>query len=923
MRIRRFLALFLLLLGMLPAVAQTPTTQGREFWLSFMRNGYRANNTTNHLYLIASAKRPCTVTVSSPHSTWSQTKTIDNGITTIVIPDAVGYNDQQSGIADKGLFVSATDTISLFIANETQNSYDAANVLPLQALGCRYMVQTNKSLHYQNSSHSEDNRASFLIVATEDNTQVQITPSCQTIDNQSDTYTVTLQRGQCYHVLNKNPGYANNADGDFSGTWIESLYDKPIAVFNGNSVTAVADAAVNEGYDHVFEQAMPADYWGKMFVVTRTRASQTLQADRVKVTALLDNTDVWQNGELVYQALSAGESRAFWLTENSCYLESSGPVAVYLYNHSHSSSNTYGDPSMVWISPVEQNLQDVIFSTFTSQTQLNHFVNVVCYTEDISGLLLNGSPIPQNEIETVPSAPQFSFARVTARSGMNRLQCPGGLVAHVYGMGDRQGYAYTVGSSAKQLTKQLYVNDILSSELPDGFTVCQEEELHFRVETNYEFDHVEWGFGDDGNAVGVEVSHAYSSAGNYDVQSVVFRLIDDLIQPFDTLSVTIHVNPFNQLEVHETTCAATYRFRGHDYPVPFDDYIILPGEEHCDTICHLQIEQGSQVTCTLPSETVCGQYVWYGDTIVNEGLNHLQHRVPNATPEGCDSLYVRDVVIGNPPVNAVTNYSSCDTWYWHGIACDATDVYRKEFTTPEGCVYDSILYFTLLEGGESFETAAACDSYSWQNQILSESGDYSDTIIGSNGCISILNLHLTISNSPPFSSIRGLSNVAVSTNFWPGEYVYFLDDTIGMDTSTITWTLSDNANGEWEFRPHGASCTIITYTMATKTLTATTGNGPCDKTVSKRINCSGFGVDETEQELLKVYPNPARDELIVEGEGLKSVAVINLLGQRLKEEQVDGENEARISVDDLPPALYLVQVTTRNGNKTQLVSVTR
>ena len=102
-------------------------------------------------------------------------------------------------------------------------------------------------------------------------------------------------------------------------------------MYSGNCVTAVTDVAVSEGLDHVFEQAMPVDNWGKQFVVTSTRASQTLQADRVKITALLDGTDVMRNGELVYRNLSAGESRAFWLSETSGYLESSKPVAVYLY----------------------------------------------------------------------------------------------------------------------------------------------------------------------------------------------------------------------------------------------------------------------------------------------------------------------------------------------------------------------------------------------------------------------------------------------------------------------------------------------------------------------------------------------------------------------------------------------------------------
>lgn len=936
MKIRLFLCLLLVTLGTSVLKAQTPTTQGKEFWVSYMRNGYRnlsqPDPSSEKLIMIASAKRACTVTVRNPNQDWEESFNVENnGVATFTVPDNRGYNDQY-GKSFKGLLVTSTDTISLYVANEAPNSYDAANVLPVNALGSEYMIQSNKSIGDQ-SGHPDENRASFLIVATEDDTEVQIIPSCETWDRHAAgiPYTVSLQAGECYHILNKNQGATNNTEGDFSGTTIESADGKPLAVFNGNCITSIP-GGTSTGFDHVFEQAMPVDHWGKRFVVTSTFAPSyfNLLNDQVKITALFDNTTIWRDGIELTQRLNAGESYTFEMnlnTEPCSYISSDNPISVYLYNHSHrqaSYGTTYGDPSMVWISPVEQNIREITFSTFQASNGLTHFVNVVCYTESVAQLTYDNNSIA-SQFSVVPSAPEFSYARLdNVEPGAHTIRCPSGFVAHVYGIGPNEGYAYTVGSSAKQLTKQLYVNDILSTELPNGYTICQEETVNFRVETNYDIDHVTWKFGDNGTATGAQVSHTYNSAGEFDVMSVVFREIEGAVQPFDTLGVTVHVNPFNQIEVHETTCSDTYHFRGHDYQVPCDEYVTLPGDQGCDTICHLQIERGNVVTYTFPPLSVCEEFIWYGDTIVSEGVNYLEHTVTNATPDGCDSLYLREVTIGYAPSNPITNYASCDIWYWHGITCDATDVYYKEFTTPEGCVYDSVLYFTLLQGGESFDTVAACDSYFWQNQTLTESNDYRDTITGSNGCISILNLNLTITDTPPFDKILGLSNVAVSTNFWPGEYLYYLDDSTGMDTGTVIWELSDNENGEWDFRPHGASCTIITYTMGTKTLHASSGlEGSCGKEVFKTINCSGYGVDDNILHQLKIYPNPASDEVLVEGEGVTSVSLVNILGQRLKEVPSNGEETVRVRVDDLPQGLYLIQVMTRHGNKTQLISVTR
>lgn len=935
MKIRHCLFVFLLSLATLPVMAQTPTTQGKEFWASFMRNGYNTSyGSYNNFTLIASAKHACTVTVTNPNTNWSDSFSVqENGVATYSVNRNQGYNDQMGGQANKGLYITSTDTISLYIANEAENSYDAANVLPASALGSQYLLQSYKAIGDQ-SSHYGDSRASFLVLATEDDTEVEITPSCMTYDGHAagTPYTITLNRGECYHVLNMNAGSTWNTDGDFSGTTVVSTGDKPIAVFNGNSITSVP-GGLSTGYDHVFEQAMPTDYWGKRFVVTSTRCPNymALQPDQIKVTALNENTTVTRNGTTLF-TLNAGESNYFEMdlvTDPCTYLESDNPIAVFLYQHSHGDVQpAYGDPSMVWISPVEQTVYEVTFSTFAVQEVEVHYVNVVCYTENVAQMTLDGQDI-SSYFNPVPGAPDFSYARLQVNHAAHTLRCPGGFIAHVYGIGQAEGYAYSVGSSAKQLTKQLYVNDILSSELPDDFAICQNDDLAFRVETNYDIHHVEWNFGDNATGTGEEITHAFTNAGHFEVRSVIFRNIDNNVQPFDTLSVVVPVNPNKEYDMEPiTTCATSVTIDGNSYDVPGVYDLLYETASGCDSIVHVTLLSGNQDVLYLPPVTVCEQYDWFGETIVSEGLNHLEHVVPNATPEGCDSLYIQDVTIGYPPENPEFTIRSCDSMFYWGYWLNATMDVSYSFTTSEGCDYDSILHFILLPSGNTFDTIVACDSYSWYNgtsvETLTQSNDYEAVFTGENGCESHFYLNLTIYETPSFNEIKGLGNVAVATNFWPGEYVYYLDDSTGMDTGKIIWELSDNENGEWEFWPRGASCTIVAYTMGNKVLSAKSGTeGECGKEVFKTIYCSGFGVDDTELDQLKVYPNPACDELFVECDGLRKVSVVSLMGQRLKEISVEGDHLVRIPLSDLPQALYLVQVMTRNGNKTELISVTR
>jgi hypothetical protein len=872
---RLVLSSVVLLFAASSLVAQTPTTQGKDFWVSYMKNGHRpsTNPLLDCLKLFVSSSSNCQVTLSNADGSWFDQFDVTAGVVySRTVPDDQGYNDQNEGIADRGIHVTSSDTISLYIGNEAYNSYDAANILPTSALGTAYMIQTCNSVASLNTNNAENIRASFLVVATEDNTAVQITPTASMANHQAGTtYTIELDRGQVYHVMTSNSSTSGNTNGDFSGTTIVS--DKPISVFNGNCLVSVP-GGLTYGYDHVFEQAMPIDYWGKKIVVTSSGfVNHGVGADLVKITALNDNTDVYRDGILL-RHLHAGESTTFDMELSSVpctYLESNNPVAVFLYNHSHGNNPNYGDPSMVWISPVEQTMEEVTFSTFKVQEVNTHYVNIVCYAQYVSEMTFDGNNIA-SEFSPVPGNPEFSYTRKNIVHGPHTLICPGGFVAYVYGIGEAEGYAYSVGSSAKILTNQLYVDDMLSSEFPDGYNTCQLDTLQFRVETNYEIDHVAWNFGDGNHEIGSIVPHVYEVSDSFNVESVVYRMIDDEVQPFDTLSMMVRVNPIKEFDDEpKMTCGDTYHYNEVDYSVPGNYDVSFETIMGCDSIVHLHLVKGEVTTYTCSPVIACESYKWF-DSVYRQTNHYLQHLVEEANPEGCDSLYVLDLTIGHIPPNTDAYYESCDTFVWHGIECTETNEYHARFTTPEGgCDYDSVLYFTRL-----FE--------------------------------------------PPFEEILGQSNVAVSTSYWPGKYVYSLDDSTGMNHDDIHWKLLGNPG--WGMEIKGFSCVIRTGVMGSATLHVwTTDNELCYKEAFKSINCSGFNVGENGITSIEIYPNPARDEVIIKGEDLESVVLYDVTGRRIRAVPAYHEEIVTVHVNDLSPGLYLAEIQSSKYNITRLVSV--
>ena len=99
----------------------------------------------------------------------------------------------------------------------------------------KYIIQT-----YNNKERSNLFFSDFVyVVATEDNTVVNITPSINTEKGNfaNVAFSVTLQKGETYCLL------ANKSEvgRSFSGTIVETADMKKIAVFNGNKLTEIPD----------------------------------------------------------------------------------------------------------------------------------------------------------------------------------------------------------------------------------------------------------------------------------------------------------------------------------------------------------------------------------------------------------------------------------------------------------------------------------------------------------------------------------------------------------------------------------------------------------------------------------------------------------------------------------------------------------
>ena len=572
---KRILLILLFLAMGLMTFAQN-STQGMEFWFSYMENGYKYNGGAwvDNTVMI-SAKRACSGTIAKPDGSLPAIpfSVEANGITNITIPEAYAYNENNSEVVGhKSLVLRATDTVSVFISNIATYSFDASFVLPVESLGSEYFVQCfDQEIDYSGILNESIFTSAFLIIAVEDSTVVDITPVVETEFNLFPglATTVVLNAGDTYFVKSNYLEYWR----DLSGSLIMAHDGKKVAVFNGNTTTCIP-TDVGNGRDHIFEQALPIDSWGQQFAVT---TSQGRVRDFVKVTSAGDNNTVRRNGQII-ATLSRGESFVFDLysSDGSCFIETTMPSVVYLYNTTgeepmEPNGSNSGDPSMAWIPPVEQRIDAITFCTFDSDYEFasidSHYVNIVVESDDVGSVYFDGALINPSNFQPVRGTSDYCYVRKNISHGTHHLSCETGLIAHVYGFGQARGYAYCVGANVVSLKQKLLVNGVWSEFYQNGLYMCIDESVDLTVETNYPINGVSWIFGDGQTGSGIDITHQFASTGDFETTAYINGTNEFSTETvYDTLSVTIHVGEPAHHVLDTAVCDLdVFNYYGVDY----------------------------------------------------------------------------------------------------------------------------------------------------------------------------------------------------------------------------------------------------------------------------------------------------------------------------------------------------------------------
>jgi hypothetical protein len=191
-----------------------------------------------------------------------------NAITTVEIPQAAYLSDD--GLYNTGIHITAEKAVVVYSHIYNNVISGATLVLPTPTLGKEYV-----SINYTQISNEQNSYSYFFIVAVEDNTQVEITPSGNTKEGWAagSTHLIKLNKGEIYQVLGAlSANSSNNSVGvDLTGSKIRSISTtaepcKRIAVFSGSGKIQIGTTPGNRTADNLYQQLYPTAAWGKKFV---------------------------------------------------------------------------------------------------------------------------------------------------------------------------------------------------------------------------------------------------------------------------------------------------------------------------------------------------------------------------------------------------------------------------------------------------------------------------------------------------------------------------------------------------------------------------------------------------------------------------------------------------------------------------------
>jgi gliding motility-associated-like protein len=409
--------------------------QDTEFW--FVAPDVSSSQGQSPIGLkLLSYDNAATVTITQPANGGFTPIVVNLGANTVSTVDLTPFladieTPSADAVSDNGLKIVSTELITAYYELTAGSNKEIFSLKGTKGLGTDFYSPFQKQ--WDNASVSPGTFSSIDIVATEDGTQVAITPTTAVVGHPQDvTYVVLLNEGETYSARDVNL----SAGTTLAGSIISADKDIAVTLFSG--------ALVNSGCNSTMgDQITPTDNLGTDFIIRKGTSSD----DRVYILGTQNNTGITiENLSTTTSLISWSETYELDLTDDINYIKTTKPV--YIWHASGNGCNLNG----AQVPPIYcAGKYDQTFSRGTSDS-LGLIVHIRAGYED--DFLLNGSStlltagdfsaVPGTGGEFVVALKYFTTAQIPVGS-FNKLT----NTEEIFGMaimngsnGNGSGFAY-------------------------------------------------------------------------------------------------------------------------------------------------------------------------------------------------------------------------------------------------------------------------------------------------------------------------------------------------------------------------------------------------------------------------------------------------------------------------------------------------
>jgi surface protein len=236
------------------------------------------------------------------------------------------------------------------------------------------------------------------------------------------------------------------------------------------------------------------------------------------------------------------------------------------------------------------------------------------------------------------------------------------------------------------------------------------------------------------------------------------------------------------------------------------------------------------------------------------------------------------------PTTSNQSQTACNSYTFNNQTITQSGIYYDTLLNSTGCDSIITLNLTINNSTSNTLTQSACNSYTFNNQTITQSGIYHDTLINSAGCDSIITLNLTI-NNPNIATIQAGTQLSATATGASYQWLTCNPFTIISGANNQVYTAT--ANGDYAV--------------------AVTENGCTD--TSNCVTVNSVGIHELNaQNLITISPNPTNSIFKIECPmNGANVILYNSFGQKLMTTKIENQTSL-IDISHFSKGIYVAEI---------------